>query len=42
MPFHAPTCRALDELAVTAQRDGRVPGLVAGVARAALESDQAA
>lgn len=36
MPFHEQTCRALDELAVTAQRDGRVPGLVAGVARAGV------
>ncbi|GAA3605300.1 serine hydrolase domain-containing protein [Marihabitans asiaticum] len=33
MTFRDDTCRALDRLALTAQRDGRVPGLAAGVAR---------
>ena len=30
-PFAAETRRALDHLALTKQRDGRVPGLAAGV-----------
>lgn len=34
MPFTDTTATELDRLALTAQRDGRVPGLVAGVARA--------
>lgn len=32
-PFASETRRALDHLALTKQREGRVPGLAAGVAR---------